>query len=107
MSDTVKPQVINAVNDFARASSATPRTALASVLSNDLLGSVRATPANVTLRLTSLSPATATIRLDLSDGSVDVLGRTRPGLYLLGYQICESARPDNCDVAAVTLTITD
>ncbi len=104
---TVKPQVINAVNDSARASSATPRTALASVLSNDLLGSVRATPANVTLRLISLSPATTTIRLDLSDGSVDVLGRTRPGLYLLGYQICEAARPDNCDVAAVTLSITD
>jgi YVTN family beta-propeller protein len=102
---TVKPYVINAVNDSARASSATPGTALASVLANDLLGNVRATLANVTLTLVSLTPASDMIRLDLADGSVDVLGRLNPGLYVLVYQICEIANPTNCDRATVALSL--
>jgi YVTN family beta-propeller protein len=103
---TVRPYVINAVSDLARASATTPGTALTSVLANDTLGTARATPANVTLSFVSLTPASSMIRLDLADGSVDVLGRLTPGLYLLVYQICESANPTNCDRATVTLSLT-
>jgi large repetitive protein len=102
---TVKPYVINAVNDSARAFSTLPGTALASVLSNDLLGTARATPANVTLTLVSLTPASNMIKLDLSDGSVDVLAGVAPGFYVLVYQICEIANPTNCDRATVTLAV--
>jgi hypothetical protein len=102
---TVMPYVVTAVNDVARASSKVPGTAIASVLANDWLGSARATPANVSLSLVSLSPANNDIRLDLSDGSVDVLRRTQSGTYRLVYQICEIASPGNCGQGTVTLDL--
>jgi len=102
---TVAPYVVTAVNDQARASSKIPGTAIASVLANDWLGSMRATTANVSLSLVSLSPPNADIQLNLSDGSVDVLRRTQSGIYSLVYQICEIASPDNCGQATVTLDL--
>ena len=102
----MKPYVVNAVNDFARASSKIPGTAISSVLVNDSLGSMRATPANVQLSLLSLSPPTQGIRLDLSDGSVDVTQKVDSVTYTLVYQICEIASLSNCDQATVTLELT-
>jgi YVTN family beta-propeller protein len=102
---TVNPYVMNAVNDSARASSKVAGIALASVLANDFLGSARATPANVRLSLISLTPASSRIVLDLSDGSVDVLGSTSSGLYTLVYEICEIEVPTNCDRGTVTLDL--
>jgi large repetitive protein len=102
---TVNPYVINAVNDSARASSKVAGTALASVLINDFLGNVRATIATVRLSLVSLTPNSSLIRLDLSDGSVDILGKVNSGRYLLVYQICEIASPSNCDTSTVTLDL--
>jgi hypothetical protein len=102
---TVNPYVINAVNDVARASSKTASTALASVLANDFLGNVRATPANVSLSVVSVSPANSRIRLDPADGSVDVLGKTNSGRYVIVYEICEIGNLTNCDRATVTLDL--
>jgi hypothetical protein len=53
----------------------------------------------------SLTPANDKIRLDLSDGSVDVLGKTSSGLYSLVYEICEIENPTNCDRATVTVAL--
>ena len=80
-------------------------TALANVLANDFLGNVRATVATVRLSQVSLTPSSGLIRLDLSDGSVDVLGKVESGKYQLVYKICEIARPGNCDTAIVTLDL--
>jgi len=91
--------------DQARASSKTPGTAIASVLANDSLGNARATTANVSLTLVSLTPPNSDISLDLSDGSVDVLRRTQSGTYSLVYQICEIASPANCAQATATLDL--
>ena len=102
---TVAPFVVTAVNDQARRSSKIPGTGIASVLANDSLGNERATPANVSLSLVSLSPPNGDIQLDLTDGSVDVLRRTQSGTYTLVYQICEIASPDNCGQATVTLDL--
>jgi len=102
---TVQPYQVVAVADRARASSKTPGTAIASVLANDWLGNARATPANVSLSLVSLSPPNNDVRLDLSDGSVDVLRRTQSGTYTLVYQICEIASPANCGQGTVTLDL--
>lgn len=93
---TVQPLLIRAVNDYARGSSKVAHTALASVLTNDRLGSAAATPAHVRLSLVSLTPANSKIKLDLTNGSVDVLGKTESGLYSLVYEICEIAMPTNC-----------
>jgi hypothetical protein len=97
--------IILAVNDMARGSSRGANSPLASVLANDTLGGERATTANVKLSLVSLRPAKSKIRLDPTDGSVDVLGRTRSGTYTLVYRICEVGSPNNCSQATVTLEL--
>lgn len=102
---TVAPYIIDAVNDSARGSSKVVNTPLASVLSNDTLGGVRATTSTVSLSLVSLTPASNKIRLDLTDGSVDVLGKTESGYYSLVYRICEIGNPTNCDQATVALDL--
>jgi hypothetical protein len=102
---TVNPYVVNAVADQGRASSKNASRPIASVLANDTLGGVRATTANVRLSLVSMSPANRDIRLNLSDGSVDVLGKTNGGTYTLVYQICETGSPANCGRATVTLDL--
>lgn len=102
---TVNPYLIDAVNDTARGSSKVPNTPLASVLANDTLGGVRATVSTVRISLVSLSPANSKIRLDTTDGSVDVLGKTESGFYSLVYRICEIASPANCDQATVSLNL--
>ncbi len=102
---TVSPNSIDAVNDSARGSSKKPNTPLASVLTNDRFANAVATPATVTLSLVSISPPNPKIRLDLVDGSIDVLGRTNSGLYNIVYRICETASPANCDQATVTLDL--
>jgi YVTN family beta-propeller protein len=105
VSVTVTPYVVDAVNDFARASSKRASIALPSVLTNDRFAGGPATVSNVQLSLVSLTPANNKIRLDLTDGSVDVLDRTDSGTYLLVYKACEIASPTNCDQATVTLEL--
>jgi hypothetical protein len=103
---TVLATPIIANNESVRASSKVAKTVIASVLANDRLGSAPATLANVTLSLVSLTPANSKIRLDLTDGSVDVLGKTDSGLYRLVYEICEIAMPTNCMRATVSIDLT-
>ena len=105
MTVAVEHLLITAVNDSTRASSKAASTALASVLANDWIGGVRATTANVRLSQVSLSPANKSIRLDVADGSVDVLGKTSSGIYVLTYEVCEIAMPANCARAAVTIDL--
>ena len=102
---TVLATPIIANGDSARVSSKVASTAIANVLANDRLGGAPATLANVTLSFVSLTPANSKIRLDLTDGSVDVLGKTESGLYLLVYEICEIAMPTNCARATVRLDL--
>ena len=45
------------------------------------------------------------IRLDLADGSVDVLGKTSSITYTLVYEICEAAMPANCGRALVRIVL--
>ena len=103
---TVLATPIIANSESARVSSKVASTAIANVLANDRLGSAPATLANVTLSFVSLTPANSKIRLDLTDGSVDILGKTESGLYLLVYEICETAMPTNCARATVRLDLT-
>lgn len=102
---TVTPNLIDAVNDSARGSSKVPNTPLASVLTNDRFRNGAATTAQVKLSQVSITPPNPKIRLDLADGSIDVLGRTQSGLYSIVYRICEIASPANCDQATVTLDL--
>jgi large repetitive protein len=102
---TVLATPIIANGEYARVSSKVASTAIASVLANDRLGSAPATLANVRLSFVSLTPANSKIRLDLTDGSVDILGKTDSGTYLLVYEICERAMLTNCARATVRLDL--
>jgi hypothetical protein len=102
---TVQPLLITAANDYASGSSKVGNTPLASVLTNDRLANAPATPANVRLSFVSLTPANSMIKLDVSDGSVDVLGRTSSGIYTLVYEICEMAMLANCARATVRIDL--
>ena len=102
---TVDPYVVNAVSDKARASAKNAGRAIGSVLANDSIGGVQATTETVGLSLVSMSPSNKSIRLNLADGSVDVLGKTSGGTFTLVYQICEIASPANCGRATVTLDL--
>jgi len=102
---TVRPNVIDAVNDSAKGSSKTGGTILASVLNNDTLNGIRATTASVSLALVSITPSTNGITLDTTAGSVKVAPKTNSGTYALVYRICEIASPTNCDQATVTIDL--
>src|SRR5206468_8648290 len=102
---TVSHLPLSAMNDLARGFSKIANTPLASVLANDRLNGVLATTANVKLSFVSLTPVNTMIRLDLTDGSVDVLGKTSSGTYSLVYEICELAMPGNCARATVTVDL--
>jgi YVTN family beta-propeller protein len=93
---TVQPLQITAVGDSGRGSSKSANTVIANVLANDWLGNARATTANVSLSLVSISPANKMIALDVKDGSIDVLGKASSGLFQVVYEICEIAMPSNC-----------
>ena len=103
---TVSAYIIDAVDDVARGSSKVANTPLANVLANDTFGGARATVSTVQLSMISLTPANSMIRLDLTDGSVDVLGKTTSGLYTMVYRICEIANATNCDQATVSIDLT-
>ena len=100
---TVPPYVVKAVNDTGSISPAVGGSAIASVLSNDTVGSARATAANVTV--VQISSTSGGVTLDPSDGSVDVAIGTANGTYSLLYRICEIANPSNCDQATATVTV--
>ena len=78
---------------------------LASVLTSDRLGNSPATLANVSLSLVSLSPASSMIRLNLTNGAVEVLGKTSSGIYTLVYQICEIGNASNCATGTMTIDL--
>jgi hypothetical protein len=101
----VKPNDILAVNDSVKASSKRGGTVIASVLANDWFANARATTAKVSISQVSLTPAVQGITLDTTDGSVDVVPRTKSGTYQLVYKICEIASPTNCSQATATIDL--
>jgi YVTN family beta-propeller protein len=105
VSVTVNPYVIYAGSDRAKASSKQAGTALPNVLTNDTLGGMPATLANVKLSLVSVSPARSKVTLDVADGSVDVTGKTDSGLVTLTYQICEIESAANCTRGTVSVDL--
>jgi hypothetical protein len=102
---TVKPYLIDAVNDSTRAYSKVAATILANVLANDWFAGQRATTAKVTLA--QVSSTNPDLVLDTATGAVKLLRRTDSGLNYLVYRICEIANATNCDQATVTIDLSD
>jgi hypothetical protein len=102
---TVVANQVVAASYSVRLSSKAAGRAIPDVLANDRLGDARATTANVTLSLVSVTPANRDIRLDPATGAVDILRRTQSGTFALVYRICEIAAPDNCADGTASLNL--
>jgi hypothetical protein len=100
---TVQNYTIDAVNDYARASSKTASVAIASVLANDTFNGVQSTTS--TVQISQVSPPISGITLNTSTGAISIAARTSSGTYNLVYKICEIAAPTNCDTATATLEL--
>ncbi len=100
---TVRSYTIDAVNDYARASSKIASVAIASVLANDTFNGVRATTS--TVQISQVSPPISGITLNTSTGAISIATKTSSGTYNLVYKICEIAAPTNCDTATATLEL--
>jgi hypothetical protein len=100
---TVRANSIYAGNDSARGSSKTGGIVIANVLANDSVNGMAATPANVTLGLTSALPRGFT--LDTTTGTIRIAPKTASGTYNFGYRICETISPANCAQATITVDL--
>ena len=99
---TVAETPITAENDTVSVNGNTGGTST-SVLANDEFDGATATTNDVTVTPTGQLPAGVTLN---ADGTVTVAENTPEGTHTIPYQICETARPTNCDSAEITLTIT-
>jgi hypothetical protein len=100
---TVRPYLIDAVDDAVRGSSKTGGVVIASVLNNDWFNGARAGTDMVTISLPAALPKG--FSLSLATGAVSVMPKTSSGIYQFSYRICEKLSPANCDQATVTVEL--
>jgi uncharacterized repeat protein (TIGR01451 family) len=107
--DTSILPVIDAVDDvLAAVDGARGTPSAGNAYGNDVINGVVVDPSRITGTVTT--PA-ASINggpvptLDPASGVVSVPAGTPAGTYTIGYRICETQNPDNCDEATVTLTV--
>jgi hypothetical protein len=99
----MKHYIIDAVNDYVRASSKIGSSPI-NVLTNDKFNGGPATPAQV--QITQLSAPIYGITLNNSTGLVTVATKTASsGTYNITYKICEINMPTNCDTAVATIEL--
>jgi hypothetical protein len=99
---SVRSYVIDAVNDYVRASSKTAGSPI-NVLTNDTFNGTAATASKVSI--TQVSAPITGITLNTSTGLISVAARTSSGIYNMTYKICEINAPTNCDTAIATIEL--
>uniref|UniRef100_UPI00232D2F4B beta strand repeat-containing protein n=2 Tax=Olleya namhaensis TaxID=1144750 RepID=UPI00232D2F4B len=77
--------------------------ALNNVLSNDTLNLTDVTTGNV--NLSQLSTTNPGVTLNATTGAVNVASSVPSGVYMLEYQICETANSTNCNTAFAIVTV--
>lgn len=106
VTETVTVSGILAVNDAPVAIPGAAGGATPTVLGNDTLNGVTATPATVTIAPgVAPAPAAGSITMDAATGIIIVVAGTTPGTYLYPYTICEVAQPANCSSAIATVVV--
>jgi uncharacterized repeat protein (TIGR01451 family) len=76
------------------------------LLAGDTLDGVPATAAKVDIGLAPGASVPAGLIFDPATGNVSVTPGTPAGRYSFDYRICEKLNPDNCAIAAATLSVT-
>jgi large repetitive protein len=103
---TVNPPVILAMNDNF---SSTPINGMSggiagNVLTNDRLNNAVINPNQVSLLITQNGGLTG-VSLNQT-GQITIPAKTRAGVYVITYQLCEKLNSANCDDAQVTVLVT-
>ncbi|NCT70393.1 MAG: DUF11 domain-containing protein [Xanthomonadaceae bacterium] len=107
--DTAILPVLDAVDDvLAPVDGARGNPSAGNAYDNDVINGVVVDPAAITGTVTT--PATSINGgpvpvMDPASGVVSVPAGTPAGTYTIGYRICETLNPDNCDDAVVSLTV--
>ena len=107
--DTAILPVLNAVDDvLAPVDGASGNASAGNAYDNDVINGVVVDPSRVTGTVTT--PATSinggpVPMMDPASGVVSVPAGTPAGTYTIGYRICETLNPDNCDDAVVSLNV--
>ena len=76
--------------------------ALTNLFDNDTADALLATASNVTLTQVGTWPVGITSALD---GAITVASTAAAGTYALGYQICSTVQPTQCDIATLNVKI--
>lgn len=100
---TVINTIIANDNDFSSASIPSTGGSTATVFGNDTLNGAAFANGDVSASITSDGGLTG-VSIN-ADGTIDVPSGATPGSYSVTYQICETADPDNCDTATVTIVV--
>jgi len=79
--------------------------AVANVLANDIL--IASSPTTANVLLTQISSTHAGITLNSITGAINVSTAVPVGVYVLNYQICETAFLSNCANTTVSITVID
>lgn len=79
-------------------------SAVLNVLSNDSLRNLPPTASSATITVVNAA-SNPGVTLDTSTGNINVAPGVPVGSYSIDYQICETARPSNCDTATVTVPV--
>ncbi len=96
---------ISAVNDYGSVTEGIGGIAIANVLSNDDLGGSTPTIGAGGVSLAQLSTTNPGVTLNTATGEVNVTAGTPAGVYVIEYQICETADLGNCDTAFAYVTV--
>ena len=100
---TVINTIIANDNDFSSASIPSTGGSTATVFGNDTLNGAAFANGDVSASITNDGGLTG-VSIN-ADGTIDVPSGATPGSYSVTYQICETADPDNCDTATVTIVV--
>lgn len=88
------------------ADSSTGFNAVLNVLDNDTIDSVNS-PSDFDLSLAPGATLPSGITFNENTGEVGVLQGTPSGIYTFEYQLCEDGNPTNCEIATVTIDVTN
>lgn len=98
---------VKPVADSGTVAAGTASTAIASVVSNDLITGAAATlggSGNATIAQSGVWPSG--VALNTGSGAVTTTGSVPPGVYSVAYQLCDRNTPADCATATDTVTVT-
>jgi large repetitive protein len=97
---------IQPVADNGTAVSGTPTTAIANIVTNDVVNGVAATlvaSGNATVAVLGAWPVG--FSLDPATGTINTTAAVQPGSYTVDYQLCDRSSPINCAPSTATIVV--